>query len=58
MRNPIAERPTALVLVLSLVGYMIALLGPALAVGIANAANGQVIKNWNELGTQVSKDID
>ena len=58
MRNPIAKRPTALVLVLSLVGYMIALLGPALAVGIANAANGQVIKNWNELGTQVSKDID
>ena len=37
MRNPLAKRPTALVLALSLIGYMIALIGPALAVGVANA---------------------
>lgn len=58
MRNPLAKRPTALVLTLSLIGYMIALIGPALAVGVANAANGKVIKSWNQLGTVLTKDID
>lgn len=58
MRNPLAKRPTALVLTLSLIGYMIALIGPALAVGVANAANGKVIKSWNQLGTVLTEDID
>lgn len=58
MRNPLAKRPTALVLALSLIGYMIALIGPALAVGVANAANGKVIKSWNQLGTILTEDID
>ena len=58
MRNPLAKRPTALVLALSLIGYMIALIGPALAVGVANAANGKVIKSWNQLGTVLTEDID
>lgn len=58
MRNPLAKRPTALVLTLSLIGYMIALIGPALTVGVANAANGKVIKSWNQLGTVINEDID
>ena len=58
MRNPFAKRPTALVLTLSLIGYMIALIGPALAVGAANAANGKVIKSWNEIGTVITEDIN
>ena len=58
MRNPLAKRPTALVLALSLIGYMIALIGPALAVGVANAANGKVVKSWNQLGTVITKDIN
>ena len=58
MRNPLAKRPTALILALSLIGYMIALIGPALAVGVANAANGKVIKSWNQLGTVLTEDID
>ena len=58
MRNPLAKRPTALVLVLALIGYMIALIGPALAVGVANAANGKVIKSWNQIGTVITQDID
>lgn len=58
MRNPFAKRPTALVLTLSLIGYMIALIGPALAVGVANAANGKVIKSWNQIGTVITQDID
>ena len=58
MRNPFAKRPTALVLTLSLIGYMIALIGPALAVGAANAANGKVIKSWNEIGGVINEDIN
>ncbi|WP_122820198.1 SpaA isopeptide-forming pilin-related protein [Varibaculum vaginae] len=58
MRNPSAKRPTALVLALSLIGYMIALIGPVLAVGAANAANGKVIKSWNEIGSVITADID
>ena len=58
MRNPFAKRPTALVLALSLIGYMIALIGPALAVGAANAANGKVIKSWNEIGSVITEDIN
>ncbi|MDU1224614.1 SpaA isopeptide-forming pilin-related protein [Varibaculum cambriense] len=58
MRNPLAKRPTALVLALSLIGYMIALIGPALAVGVANAANGKVVKSWNQLGTVITEDIN
>lgn len=58
MRNPLAKRPTALILALSLIGYMIAMIGPALAVGVANAANGKVIKSWNQLGTVLTEDID
>lgn len=58
MRNPLAKRPTALVLTLSLIGYMIALIGPALTLGVANAANGKVIKSWNQLGTVLTEDID
>ncbi|WP_288766749.1 collagen binding domain-containing protein [uncultured Varibaculum sp.] len=58
MRNPFAKRPTALVLTLSLIGYMIALIGPALAVGAANATNGKVIKSWNEIGTVITEDIN
>ena len=58
MRNPLAKRPTALILALSLIGYMIAMIGPALAVGVANAANDKVIKSWNHLGTVLTEDID
>ena len=58
MRNPFAKRPTALVLTLSLIGYMIALIGPALAVGAANATNGKVIKSWNEIGGVIDEDIN
>ena len=58
MRNPSVKRPTALVLALSLIGYMIALIGPALAVGVANAANGKVIKSWDQLGTVITGDIN
>ena len=58
MRYPFAKRPTALVLTLSLIGYMIALIGPALAVGAANAANGKVIKSWDEIGSVINEDIN
>ena len=58
MRYPFAKRPTALVLTLSLIGYMIALIGPALAVGAANAANGKVIKSWDEIGSVITEDIN